>query len=289
MKDDHTSNSHYLSYTLLFTEGWENVLFELGSERDNHGIRPADKFRQIYMCYCILISGLDTGSQGEQSCSQSKTSNLSTLLAKQEYEGERNENEERHGYGKATLPNGDTYEGQYEHGKRHGTGTYRFKNGAKYVGEYVKGQKNGQGTFWYPDGSRYEGGWVEDRRNGHGVYHYPNNDTYDGDWYEHQRHGNGVYTYAATGTKYSGRWQHGKREGGGDLVHANHKFEGNFVEDNPQGVGKYTFDIGCEQHGQYFMEEQIHEGETEEDEQLAVTVPRWKCTRITAAAPAITG
>ena len=28
-----------------------------------------------------------------------------------EYEGDRNENDERHGKGKAKLPNGDTYEG----------------------------------------------------------------------------------------------------------------------------------------------------------------------------------
>ena len=38
----------------------------------------------------------------------------------QEYEGERNAKEERHGKGKATFPNGDMYDGLYEHGKRHG-------------------------------------------------------------------------------------------------------------------------------------------------------------------------
>ena len=32
MKDDYTTNSHYITYTLLLT-AWENVLFELGSER----------------------------------------------------------------------------------------------------------------------------------------------------------------------------------------------------------------------------------------------------------------
>ena len=32
MKDDYTTNSHYLTYTFLL-EGWENVPFELGSER----------------------------------------------------------------------------------------------------------------------------------------------------------------------------------------------------------------------------------------------------------------
>jgi hypothetical protein len=33
-------------------------------------------------------------------------------------------NNERHGHGKAVLPNGDTYEGLYDCGKRHGPGTY---------------------------------------------------------------------------------------------------------------------------------------------------------------------
>jgi len=43
----------------------------------------------------------------------------------QQYDGGRNEREERHGQGKAELPNGDTYDGSYDTGKRHGMGTYR--------------------------------------------------------------------------------------------------------------------------------------------------------------------
>ena len=35
MKNDYTSNSHYLTYTSFSLEGWENELFELGSERAN--------------------------------------------------------------------------------------------------------------------------------------------------------------------------------------------------------------------------------------------------------------
>ena len=37
-------------------------------------------------------------------------------ILKQTYEGERNESNERHGFGKATLPVGDTYEGYYQNG-----------------------------------------------------------------------------------------------------------------------------------------------------------------------------
>ena len=44
-----------------------------------------------------------------------------------QYDGERNEAEERHGSGRAILPNGDIYEGEYQCGKKHGEGTYKFK------------------------------------------------------------------------------------------------------------------------------------------------------------------
>ena len=51
-----------------------------------------------------------------------------------EYEGERNPDEERHGQGKATYTNGDTYEGEFKFGKRDGPGVYRFEsNNSRYV------------------------------------------------------------------------------------------------------------------------------------------------------------
>ncbi|XP_044133896.1 radial spoke head 1 homolog isoform X1 [Bufo gargarizans] len=172
------------------------------------------------------------------------------------YEGEKNEAGERHGQGKARLPNGDTYDGMYENGRRHGQGTYRFKNGARYVGEYYQNRKHGGGTFMYPDGSRYEGDWVDDQRQGQGVYTYANGDTYSGDWYAHQRHGQGVYTYADTGSRYMGTWVNGKQEGAGELVHHNHRYQGKFSNNTILGPGKYVFDIGCEQHGSYVQAEQ---------------------------------
>ena len=49
----------------------------------------------------------------------------SSVLIK-EYEGERNELGERHGTGRAVLPNGDIYEGKYAHGQRHGKVSLNF-------------------------------------------------------------------------------------------------------------------------------------------------------------------
>ncbi|XP_015998950.2 radial spoke head 1 homolog isoform X2 [Rousettus aegyptiacus] len=201
-----------------------------------------------------------------------------------EYEGDRNEAGERHGYGKARLPNGDTYEGSYEHGKRHGQGIYKFKNGARYIGEYVKNKKHGQGTFIYPDGSRYEGEWANDQRHGHGMYFYVNNDTYTGEWLAHQRHGQGTYVYAETGSKYVGTWANGQQEGAAELIHLNHRYQGKFLNKNPVGAGKYVFDIGCEQHGEYRLTD-VERGEEEEEEETLVTViPKWKATKITELA-----
>ncbi|XP_036401826.1 radial spoke head 1 homolog [Megalops cyprinoides] len=205
-----------------------------------------------------------------------------------EYDGDRNEAGERHGVGKAVLPNGDTYQGQYENGKRSGQGTYRFKNGARYVGEYYMNRKHGQGTFYYPDGSKYEGGWVEDQRQGHGIYTYANGDTYDGEWMRHLRHGQGVYTYHDTDSKYVGTWVMGKMESSGEFIHLNHKYQGNFLNNNPSGPGKYVFDIGCEQHGEFIQLDQ-DSGDGDEEEPISTTVVKWQpmlITGITLLGPA---
>ncbi|XP_010167541.2 radial spoke head 1 homolog, partial [Antrostomus carolinensis] len=199
----------------------------------------------------------------------------------QEYDGERNAEGERHGRGKAQLPNGDRYDGEYERGLRSGQGTYRFKNGAYYTGEYLQNKKHGKGVFFYPDGSKYEGDWVDDQRHGYGEYTYANGDTYTGQWFNHNRHGRGTYVYKDTGSKYVGRWVNGNQEGEAELIHLNHRFKGKFLNGNPVGYGKYVFDIGCEQHGEYIHSEQEEEEEEEEEEPSLLVAPKWKASQIT--------
>uniref|UniRef100_A0A096M1Z4 Radial spoke head component 1 n=1 Tax=Poecilia formosa TaxID=48698 RepID=A0A096M1Z4_POEFO len=188
-----------------------------------------------------------------------------------------------HGFGKALLPNGDIYQGMYENGQRHGSGTYRFRNGARYVGDYVQNKKHGQGTFYYPDGSKYEGTWVEDQREGYGVYTYPNGDTYDGEWLQHMRHGQGTYLYKDTGAKYKGTWENGNMNSSGQYIYANHRYEGNFVKNCPQGLGKYVFDIGCEQHGEYLKPDQDQPEETIASD----GGPKWSPECITSLSPVV--
>ena len=72
--------------------------------------------------------------------------------------------------------------------------------------------------------------------------------------------------------QYIGEWCNGRREGTGELIFQNYKYKGNFVDDQviiiciiiiiiiiilysqPQGAGKYTFDIGVQQLGDYILE-----------------------------------
>ncbi|XP_074714515.1 radial spoke head 1 homolog isoform X2 [Strix uralensis] len=227
-------------------------------------------------CQTSQTTGSSQKTEGSQVTPQMSPACFTAL---KEYDGERNSEGERHGHGKARLPNGDTYDGEYKHGFRSGRGTYRFKNGAYYTGQYLQNKKHGQGIFFYPDGSKYEGDWVNDQRHGYGEYTYANGDTYTGEWFNHNRHGQGTYVYKDTGSKYVGGWVNGSQEGEAELIHLNHRFKGKFLNGNPVGHGKYVFDIGCEQHGEYIQSEQ-DKGEEEEEPSLLIG-PKWKASEIT--------
>nr|XP_033194058.1 radial spoke head 1 homolog isoform X1 [Bombus vancouverensis nearcticus] len=191
------------------------------------------------------------------------------------YEGERNEKGDRHGNGKALLPNGDMYVGRYCKGLRHGAGLYVFKNGARYDGEWRQGVKYGQGTFWYPDGTRYEGEWKRDMKYGFGVYYYVNGDVYEGSWKKNFRHGMGSYLYADTNTKFMGTWIKDRMQGPGQLIHPRHRFHGFWQLNLPYGRGCFTFENACMQHGHYVHVKDPDYDETKEEpvEQGQVTEP----------------
>ncbi|KAL2920039.1 hypothetical protein HK105_200105 [Polyrhizophydium stewartii] len=149
------------------------------------------------------------------------------------YEGDRNALKERHGKGKNTFPNGDTYEGQYANSKRSGQGVYKWKAGHRYIGNYQDNQRNGQGYFVYPDGSKYRGDFVAGKRHGSGVYAYANGDVYQGAWENDLKHGQGVYMYQnGSKARKSGNWVEGKLLGPGEIIYADHKIIGNFKSDD---------------------------------------------------------
>ncbi|XP_044730551.1 radial spoke head 1 homolog [Chrysoperla carnea] len=168
-----------------------------------------------------------------------------------EYEGGRDENLDRHGWGSALLPNKDIYEGNYFHGMRQGQGLYVFRNGARYNGEWRKGKKSGLGEFIYPDGTRYFGDWKKDLKHGFGAYYYINGDTYEGAWYKGKRDGLGTYTWAKDGTKFIGTWKAGRMIGPAKVMHPRHVYHGPFNLNLQKGFGCFTFDLKIMQHGYY--------------------------------------
>ncbi|XP_060877151.1 radial spoke head 1 homolog [Metopolophium dirhodum] len=127
------------------------------------------------------------------------------------YKGQRNSEDERHGFGKAILPNGDAYVGTYKNGKRHGRGQYRFVNGAIYQGCYREGLRNGKGVMVYNDKSKYEGYWIDNKKDGEGIFKFKNSDKFSGTWKSDMKHGSGTYTFCKTGAVLKGIWQNDKR------------------------------------------------------------------------------
>ncbi|XP_078354008.1 radial spoke head 1 homolog isoform X2 [Oculina patagonica] len=195
------------------------------------------------------------------------------------YVGDRNEKDERHGYGETLLPNGDEYQGEYQNGKRHGMGKYTFVKGrARYEGEYVEDLRSGQGIFWYPDGSVYEGAWATGERNGYGVYTYINGDIYKGEWKDGRRHGHGEYIY-------KGNWSNGKFEDEGKLITPNYTYTGTFTGEEPVGPGRFHFDTGCEQEGEYVTKREVRRTNNMRE---VVHVPVWRCLSLYDARPRVT-
>ena len=157
-------------------------------------------------------------------------------------------NDMMHGQGTCTWTNGEKYEGQYVKNNRTGEGTYTWPNGDKYVGRFVDNMRSGKGTFYYENGARYEGGWKNDKKQGNGVFSWNNGDRYDGQFDNDLKNGYGNYFIASPKAsvtirfcphckKYMGKWKDGYKSGFGRCYNRKGKmiFEGEFVDDKPQG------------------------------------------------------
>ena len=73
------------------------------------------------------------------------------------YEGERNEKGEKHGKGKLTFEDGDTYEGE-KNNLMHGHGVFKWGISRQtYQGDFEHDKITGKGVYTYPSGERYEG------------------------------------------------------------------------------------------------------------------------------------
>ncbi|KAI7790461.1 putative radial spoke head 1-like protein [Triplophysa rosa] len=139
-------------------------------------------------------------------------------------------------------------------------GSEEFDDEQGSLGEYEgdrneTGERHGQGKSVLPNGDTYEGAYENGKRSSRGTYKFKNGARYIGEWYMNLKHGQGVFYYS-DGSKYEGKSY------------------------APSGPGKYVFNSGCEQHGEYFQIDQV-KGDTEQDEPFITTVLKWKPKAVT--------
>ena len=61
------------------------------------------------------------------------------------------------------MPDGSTYEGQYQEGEWHGHGKWTHPEGATYEGQYQEGKRHGHGKLTAVNGHITEGIWDNDK------------------------------------------------------------------------------------------------------------------------------
>jgi hypothetical protein len=90
----------------------------------------------------------------------------------------------------------------------------------------------------YNNGDKYEGYWLDGLQcpHGMGIYTWASGVKYDGSWNQGKKHGYGVQTYP-TGDKYDGGWKDGQWHGYGELTKPSEgrTYQGGFVTGTEHG------------------------------------------------------
>lgn len=82
------------------------------------------------------------------------------------------------------------------------------------------------------------------------------------------------------GLRFIGNWGNGKFEDEGHLITPNYTYTGNFNGEEPVGPGRFQFDTGCEQKGEYVTRRMVRRTNTMRE---VVHVPVWRCLTLYGA------
>lgn len=126
--------------------------------------------------------------------------------------------------------------------QKHGFGVSILKNGSKYTGFWEKNSFEGWGEFIDTDGNIFHGLFKKGKLNGKGKKFSINGNYYEGDFKDGLRCGCGKEE-----TKdhiYEGQFENDKKNKKGKLIYKNIKdiYEGDFVDNNITGIGKYQWE-----------------------------------------------
>lgn len=88
----------------------------------------------------------------------------------------------KHGRGKITCRDGETYDGGWRDDKRNGRGIATFPKGETYDGEWNNNAIHGYGRHTWTDGRIYDGEWRNHKKCGHGTLTEPDGTIKKGTW-----------------------------------------------------------------------------------------------------------
>jgi hypothetical protein len=122
-----------------------------------------------------------------------------------------------------------------------------------YCGETTLGKRNGLGVMRLKQGptmlpgyeTTYVGSWLNHKKHGQGIYRYSKH-LYVGEFYEDEMHGECLEFVNPGGDRCSGTFRHDVMHGFGKKTKANStwSYEGEWVNDQRHGKGKFTSDCG---------------------------------------------
>ena len=130
------------------------------------------------------------------------------------------ENNQRHGIGTLSWPDGDVYQGEWKENIQCGWGKNSWSEGSSYTGLFVNNLKEGIGLYTWADGAEYLGEWKANKMNGIGRYTWTDGKLYLGEWIDGIMQGFGVLMWK-DGRKYEGTWLGGKKHGEGVTYYSN--------------------------------------------------------------------
>jgi len=137
-------------------------------------------------------------------------------------------------------------DGNCENGK----GTMIYYSSQKYVGEFKNGKRNGQGTLYLPLGTVMKGTW----RNNEivkGTARFSDGTRYTGTWQFGYRQGKGELIYP-DGRKYIGEFHSGIKDGQGKMIYPDGRvYSGEFEAGERTGYGTMVYPDGSKKTGRF--------------------------------------
>lgn len=161
-------------------------------------------------------------------------------------------NNQRCGRGRFETAGGDIYKGEFASEQMSGDGELRRVTGETYIGQFLEGRYHGVGRQMCPDGGLYTGQFVSGSPHGECESHLADGSVYKGQFRDGHYDGDGIMSYA-DGHEYSGHFISGMMDGEGvyrspskDII-----YEGQFVEDESHGRGRYFSPKGFMYEGEF--------------------------------------